>query len=704
MQSNYNWLLVLFSVLVACLASYTTLDLATRVSSTQSPERRPYWLIGGAAALGLGIWSMHFIGMLAFSLPIEIGYDLVITLGSLVIAVAVALFALSIIMRNELSPKRLVMGGVLMGLGIAGMHYTGMAAMRMEPPPSYNPWLVAGSVLIAIAASITALWITFVLRGNQRYLLAKRLTAATIMGGAIAGMHYTGMAAASFPLGSRCGAASGIDPRWLAVAVTAFTLIILTTTLVLSRLDTYFQSQTRSLALSLSNANRQLVRLATRDQLTNLPNRTTLGERMQRAMRASRDTGHPFAVLFMDLDGFKTINDSLGHSIGDALLKAFAQRLRNSVRRHDTVSRIGGDEFVLLLEGLTDSRDAANICAGILTDLQQDLMVEGTSLRITASIGIAIFPTDGESIEDLLKNADGAMYSAKQSGRNTFRFFEPHMAETAMRALHLQRGLQDAIVHGHLLLHFQPKFIGNGDGSDRTIAGAEALIRWNHPELGMIQPLDFIPIAERSGQIVEIGYWVVRETCRHLKQWAAEGLPPIKVALNLSPQQLWQTDLVENIDAIVREAQVPPELLMFEITESVAMQDAERTTGTIRQFHARGFEIAIDDFGTGYSSLAYLQQFRVKQLKIDRFFTDGLDKHGDEAYAIVSAIIALAHSLKMDVVAEGVETPSQLAKLNALLCDQVQGFFLSKPLPGAEFTHFMRNALSAPASTSPETA
>ncbi|MEJ0003174.1 MAG: EAL domain-containing protein [Pararobbsia sp.] len=691
MNSSLQPPLVLMSLLVAVLASFAALDLAARLASPVHDARRARWLLGGALSMGVGIWAMHFIGMLAFELPIPVGYDLWITIASLLVSIGVSYFALRIVAVARLSDRRLFVGGVTMGLGIAAVHYIGMAAMRMSPSIDYDPAGVALSLAVAIGASLAALRIAHHLRREDHpSIVYKRMGAAVIMGLAICGMHYTSMSAASFPPGVVCGAAGDLDGNWLAVTIGICTLVLLSTTLVLSAAERHFQHKALQMSASLTTLNRQLLRLATVDTLTELPNRTTLVQRVARAITRSQCTGVPFAVLFMDLDGFKTINDSLGHSVGDGVLQAFAQRLREAVRRHGTIARIGGDEFVVVIENLDTPEDAAMIASLILTQMEEDLVVDGVPLQVTPSIGIAMHPRDGETVDELLKNADAAMYGAKQNGRNTFRVFEPEMTASATRVLNIQRGLQEALAQGYLSLNFQPKF----NGSIEKLVGAEALIRWNDPKLGAIPPLEFIPVAERSGQILQIGYWVLAETCRQLAEWDNDGLPPTKVAINLSPHQLRQRDLVARMRAIVDEAGIEPQRIMFEITESVAMQDAERTAATIREFHAQGFEIAIDDFGTGYSSLAYLQQFRVKQLKIDRFFTEGLDKHGDEAYAIVSAIIALAHSLQMDVVAEGVETPSQLEKLNSLLCDQVQGFLLARPLSSDAFGALLRGRLS----------
>jgi diguanylate cyclase (GGDEF)-like protein len=678
MHGTYNLWLMALSLVVATLASFTALDLSGRISQLAQTGLRHAWLAGGATAMGVGIWSMHFIGMLAFSLPIPLGYDPGITAGSLAIAVLVSYFALYVITRAKLTLGRLVAGGILMGFGITGMHYTGDAAMRMQPGIQYDPVLFVASLAIAIVASSVALWIARTLSdADQHHVIAKRIGAAFVMGIAITGMHYTGSAAATFLAGSICGAASGVDSHWLAVTITLFTFAILTVTLLLSRFD----ARTTLLAGSVSQLNGQIVRMATFDALTDLPNRRTLTERIERAIPTARQQQTLFAVLFMDLDGFKTINDSLGHTVGDAVLKAFAQRLLHCVRGGDTVARLGGDEFVVLLENLASPDDAGKMAESVLERMRKGVWADSQPLQVMPSIGIALFPQDGETFEVLLKHADAAMYEAKRGGRSTYRFFEAAMNEAATRTLQIQHALHEALGAGYFSLHFQPKF--RGDSGE--LAGAEALLRLNHPEVGSLPPLEFIPIAERSGQIVQIGYWVVRETCRQIRRWETDGLPSIKVAVNLSPRQLAQSDLVATMLDIVRSEQVPCDRIMFEITETVAMQDAPRTVEMIRAFQASGFEIAIDDFGTGYSSLAYLQRFRVRQLKIDRFFTNGLDAHGPEGSAIVSAIIALAHSLEMDVVAEGVETASQHDKLKAMLCDEMQGFLLGRPLTAEAF-------------------
>ncbi|RDU96456.1 putative bifunctional diguanylate cyclase/phosphodiesterase [Trinickia dinghuensis] len=673
MHGTYNFWLVALSLVVATLASFTALDLSGRIAQLPNRRQRHAWLAGGAGAMGVGIWSMHFIGVLAFKLPIPVGYDFKITACSLLIAVGVSYFALHVIAHDALGAKRLASASVLMGLGIVGMHYTGDAAMLMQPGIVYDPVLVAASIAIAVVASGAALFIAHKLRiEDQGHVLEKRMAASLIMGLAITGMHYTANAAANYLPGAICGAADGVDLRWLGTTISIFTFAILIVTLMLSRFD----ARTASLVQSVSQLNSRIVYMAAFDALTDLPNRLTLTEHIERAIEHGKQGKGLFAILFMDLDGFKTINDSLGHTVGDQVLQAFAQRLADCVSAGDTVARLGGDEFVILVRHIGLPEDAQRVGEAVLERMRETIWVEGRPLQVAPSIGIALFPRDGDTVETLLKNADAAMYAAKRAGRGTCRFFESDMNEAATRTLQIQQALHEALDKEYFSLRFQPKFYGR----DGALAGAEALLRLNHPTLGLLSPAEFISIAERNGQIVPIGYWVVREACRQIRRWQAAGLKTTKVAINLSPRQLAQPDLLETIQEIVHAERMSPEKIMFEITETAAMHDVRRTAETVHAFQKCGFEVAIDDFGTGYSSLAYLQRFRVRQLKIDRFFVDGLDAHDSEGTAIVAAIIKLAHSLGMNVVAEGVETESQREKLEALRCDQLQGYLLGVPL------------------------
>ncbi|MFU1911361.1 putative bifunctional diguanylate cyclase/phosphodiesterase [Bordetella hinzii] len=615
-------------------------------------------------------------------LPIALGYDLTLTGLSLLIAIICSAFALWVVTRAALPKWRLAGAAMLMGCGIAAMHYVGMEAMRMYPAIEYSPWLFLLSVMVAILASGAALWITHHLRHNRPGAPAYRVCAAVVMGLAIVGMHYTGMAAARFAEGSVCMAVlHGISAGWLAASVTAVTLSVLGIALVVAVLDTRLEARTSALASSLAQANEELLHLALHDALTQLPNRALLDERLiQSITRAKAARGH-FAVLFIDLDGFKAVNDAYGHQSGDSLLRQLAQRIQTEVLRPgDSVARLGGDEFIVVAE-VVEPTDAANLAEKLIDALSREIIVDGHTLSVTASVGISIYPGDGEDGHTLLTHADAAMYHAKRLGRDRrYSYFEPAMNENAREQLQLLQDLRQARARGELVLHYQPKFIAPSG----PVVGAEALLRWNHPKRGLISPSEFIPIAERTGLIFSIGEWVLDEACRQMRIWRDLGHGNWTVAVNLSAMQFSQAGLVDTIRDTLARHLLPASCLAIEITETTAMRDAEASLAVLRELASLGVSISIDDFGTGYSSLLYLKRLPASELKIDRGFINQLE-HDQEDAAIVSAIIALGQRLNLKIVAEGVETPAQQRFLTDLGCDSLQGFLLGKPLPAQDF-------------------
>lgn len=675
---SYDDILVMVSLLVAVLASYTALDMAGRVASAKG-RAAWWWLGGGAFAMGFGIWSMHFVGMLAFSLPIPLGYDVKLTVLSLVIAIAVSAFALRQVCATGLSRQRLISGAILMGIGIAAMHYTGMAAMLMRPPIQYDPWLFALSIAIAIGASGAALWIFFELRKSRTYVVLYRACAAVIMGAAISGMHYTGMAAANFPSNSFCGAAnSSLDTHWLALLVIVMTLAVLTIALLTSVLDARLESRTSLLAKSLAKANQELSELALQDTLTKLPNRILLEDRLEHALSLAKRDKSVFALMFMDLDGFKAVNDAYGHEFGDHLLIAVADRVRGMLRVQDTVARLGGDEFVLLLEN-TDPDGAASVADKLVYLVGQPYQVGKHELRVSASVGIAMYPGDGDMPKTLMANADAAMYYAKNSGRNGYFFFEASMNANAHEQLQLMHDLQVALERKEFVLHYQTKYVAPAG----PVIGAEALLRWHHPIRGLIAPDKFIPYAEKTGLIVQIGEWALDEACRQMRVWYQEGHRNWKVSVNLSPVQFSHPNLINVVRGALERHRLPPDCLTLEVTETTAMRNADVSLAILERLAEMGVDISIDDFGTGYSSLLYLKRLPASELKIDKGFVQSLAQGNDDA-AIVSSIIALGQTLNLRIVAEGVETPAQQRFLTELGCDSLQGYLLSKPVPAGE--------------------
>ncbi|WP_411850336.1 putative bifunctional diguanylate cyclase/phosphodiesterase [Stenotrophomonas sp. LGBM10] len=687
MTGTYSQSLVVFSLLVAILASYTALDMAGRLASTQGRVAR-WWLTGGAIAMGLGIWSMHFIGMLAFDLPIPVGYDLAITLYSLAVSVGASAYALWLVSRPHLPWIRLAAGAVLMGLGIAAMHYLGMAAMQMEPGIEYDPLWFSASLLIAIAASGAALWIAFRLRGEQHRPFLLRGLASLVMGLAIVGMHYTGMAAASFPAGSLCGAAygEGIDSKWLAVLVIVTTLATLGIALIASVFDRQMRTRTGLLADSLAQANEKLIQAALHDPLTQLPNRMLLQDRIEQAIEKARRRQFTFAVMFCDLDGFKTINDAYGHQLGDKLLIQMSQRVAALLRAQDTFARLGGDEFVIVFQ-VDAPEDAAVVAERIIATVAEPFLIDALELQVSASLGIALYPADATSERDLMAHADAAMYHTKESGRNGYTFFTQSLNVSANRQLKLLQELRKAVIRNELVLHYQPKFPANGE----ALIGAEALVRWQHPELGLLSPDAFIPLAERSGLILQIGDWVLDRACAQLRQWHDAGHAEWSMAVNLSPLQFGSSTLLDTVRSTLQRHALEPRWLTLEVTETTAMKDVEASLQILHGLTAMGVNISIDDFGTGYSSLLYLKRMPATELKIDRAFVHDLEDNAEDA-AIVSSIIALGRSLQLQIVAEGVETDGQRQYLSDLGCDLLQGYHLGKPVGAEEFLRLARAA------------
>jgi diguanylate cyclase (GGDEF)-like protein len=692
---SYSAWAVAASFLVATLASFVAINLSLRVRSTRGMASAAWWL-AGALVMGTGIWSMHFVGMQAFQLSIPLGYRGGLTLLSWTAAVAASGVALGLASHGGYRRAHLALGALAMGGGIGAMHYLGMAAIDLTVGIVWNGWLVAASLMVAVAASASAL---FIFQAMHRMPRAQRpryqAAAALVMGAAICGMHYTGMAAAHFPAGAVCLSAKELGGPGLTALVLMASGMLLVSTLFTAILDARLQQTalqlTRSLQESnakLQHANAELQQRAYADALTGLPNRLLFEDRLNHALlRLERANHHRvedrLAVLFIDLDGFKPVNDSFGHAAGDVILVEAADRLRAQARECDTIARVGGDEFLLLLEDISSTADAIAIARRVLETLTRPFSIEGKDVEISCSIGVVVHPDHGER-DKLVAHADAAMYAAKRAGGNGYVLFEPHMGSEAADQLGLQSDLRHALERGQLALHYQPKI----DSTRGCISGVEALLRWHHPTRGMVSPTVFIALAERFGLINRLGNWVIDEACRQIAEWRASGVR-MRVAINLSVHQLRESGLAERIAAALRRHAVEPDQLLCEITESVAMEDIKATQHTFDELARIGVFLSIDDFGTGYSSLNYLRQLPARQLKIDRSFVCDIE-HKQDARAVVDAVVRLAHALGLRVVAEGVETVGQHNILMAMGCDELQGFFYAHPLPADTLLEWTR--------------
>ena len=963
-HATYDHRLVALSVLIAIFASYAALELAGRVTAAKG-RARVAWLIGGACAMGTGIWSMHYTGMLAYQLPIPVYYHIPTVALSLLAAIFASCIALLVVSREELTTRRVIVGSLLMGAGITTMHYTGMAAMRLAAMHHYHHGLWTLSGALAVMVSLAALWITFHFREGKPQRVLK-IVSSIIMGLAIPVMHYTGMAAVHFVYtGKSPDMTHALSISALAnSAVILATLVILGTVLLTSLVDRRFSAQARELAMSelryqlLFESNPQptfvfdlntqaflavnraavttygfrkeeflslaltslavaqdsgrwmemadtgapfktqhrrkdgsifdvelslrkinwtgspaalmlasditerrraeqlelerrnfletitqnqpleeslchLVQLlehqipdslclillakpgrlcqvaassfskeavaafealrleeigqafglearerdiifiqellsgkrnssvrdwaelldvkscwlvpvldpaealvslilvffrekhepcardrarlemardmasiavkhrqltdrlsyqAQHDALTGLPNRFLLEDRLQQAIAYANRHESQLAVLIIDLDGFKYINDTVGHQCGDQLLIEVARRLRSVTRKTDTLARIGGDEFCLVLSDLYKAADSFQVAHTCLEILRKPFLIAEREYSISASIGVSCYPEHGAEPELLQQNADTAMYHAKFNGKNGVQVFTPEINAHLRERLELMADLRHALENGELHLVYQPQFVSSG-----VLVGFEALLRWNHSKRGIIPPDKFIPIAEETGFIVPLGNWVLDQACRQLASWRRSGHSKLRIAVNVSTLQFERQDWMETISDTLKRNGVPASCLELELTETVVMKNCERAAVRLTELRKLGVSSAIDDFGTGYSSLRYLQNLPIDTLKIDQSFirdldpsTAGLSGNG----AIVQAIVTLAQQLGLRVVAEGVETPEELEVLRQLGCDFVQGYLFSRPMSVEDCEHFLSSSSS----------
>ncbi len=962
-HATYDYRLVALSVVIAIFASYAALELAGRVTAAKG-NARVVWLVGGACAMGSGIWSMHYTGMLAYRLPIPVFYHIPTVALSLLAAIFASLIALFVVSRQELTTLRVIIGSLLMGAGIATMHYTGMAAMRLSAMHHYHHGLWTLSGALAVIVSLAALWFTYHFREDKSERLLK-IVSSIIMGLAIPVMHYTGMAAVTFYATSTPPDLSyALDISVLGSSAIIFgTLLILAAVLLTSRVNRRFSAQARELAMSehryqllfesnpqptfvfdlntlaflavnraavntygfakdeflalrlptlaaagdssrwmemadtgtplntqhrrkngsafdvelslrrinwagssaalllaaditerrraeqlelerrnfletitqnqpLEESLRHLVQLlehqlpgslclillakpgrlcqvaassfnkeqasvfealrleeiaqafgsqskqrdiifienlllshevtvrdwahlldvkccwlapvadpsdalvslvlvffseehpataqdrgrlemardmasiavkhrqltdklsyqAQHDALTGLPNRFLLEDRLQQAIAYANRHESQLAVLIIDLDGFKYINDTVGHQCGDQLLVEVARRLRSVTRRTDTLARIGGDEFCLVLSDLHRAGDSFQVAHTCLDILRKPFLIAEREYSISASIGASFYPEHGAEPELLQQNADTAMYHAKFNGKNGVQVFTPEINAHLRERLELMADLRHALENGELHLVYQPQFVSSG-----VLSGFEALLRWNHPRRGIIPPDKFIPIAEETGFIVPLGNWVLDQACRQLSSWRRSGHSHLRMAVNVSTLQFERQDWMETISDTLKRNGVPASCLELELTETVVMKNCERAATRLTELRKLGVSSAIDDFGTGYSSLKYLQNLPIDTLKIDQSFIRNLDPSTDALSgngAIVQAIVTLAQQLGLRVVAEGVETPEELEVLRRLGCDLVQGYLFSRPMSVEDCDQFLSSSSS----------
>ncbi|MGK3497669.1 putative bifunctional diguanylate cyclase/phosphodiesterase [Citrobacter youngae] len=669
---SWDPVLIGISFVVAFIASFIALDSAGKVAISNRREST-FWRLSGGATLGMGIWSMHFIGMLAMKMSMPINYHFSLTAFSFLIALISATLAINIAISGQtLSTRRLIVATSLLSTGVVTMHYVGMVAIVEHVAIRWQFSLILLSVVIAIIASGIGLWLAFHLRQNTRRALINRLIAALVMALAIASMHYTGMGAATFTHFGHT-AHDGLSTLELSIWVCAVTLVILGIMLVISMVDS--QLRTSRLADNLHQLNCQLEHQVHFDALTGLANRTQIDVCLQTCLRHSKLHQQHFALVFIDLDRFKIVNDTWGHHIGDQLLISSTQRIYNCLEDTMTLARLGGDEFILLVPN--SNREAISVLmTRIASAVKEPFTLFGHTIRVSLSAGSSLYPEHGSTLHELKVKADTAMYHVKQAGRNGWAIYTPEMEAIADTPPTFLQELSQALERNQFELWYQPKYTAG----DRSLTGFEALLRWHHPERGILLPAEFLPALEETGLIIPVGTWVLQQACGQLYQWKSQGHTEWTLAVNLSPAQFEQPDIVDIVCNALAQYQLSPAHLTLELTESTALKNLKRSVEVLNAFADLGITVSIDDFGTGYSNILMLKSLPARELRIDRIFVKDISENSKNT-KIVSTIIDIAHSMNMRVVAEGIETQEQETLLTQMGCGVLQGFLYAKPLP-----------------------
>lgn len=671
---NISWdpVLIAISYLVAFIASFVALDSAGKIPLS-SRKAAMFWRIAGGVTLGIGIWSMHFIGMLSMQMPMMMSYDLWLTLASLGAAVVASSVAINIaVTGKKLSPFRLFFATVILSAGVVSMHYIGMAALMLDGSIVWDRRIVGLSVLIAVVASGVALWLAFRLRDIHKGVFVSRILAAFIMGAAICAMHYTGMSAAHFHEMSHT-LPGGISELGLSIWVSVTTLTLLGVMLIISLVDSHWR--TNRLTENLRQLNRQLELQARFDALTGLANRHQMDIRMQDCLRSALLSNKQFAVIFLNVDHFKRVNDTWGHNVGDELLITLAQRITARLTREMTLARLGGDAFILLVPECDDDKLNA-LLATLLGDMRRPLSICGHTLSTTVSAGVSLYPQDGETLHELKLKADAALHHVKEDGRNGWAVYRTEMSTAVPAKPGFLQELTQALERDQFELWYQPTW----HAEEKTIHGFEALLRWRHPEQGVLLPNLFLPSLEQTGLIIPVGNWAIEAACRQLHFWTEQGFSQWTLSFNLSPVQFEQPDIFYIVSSMLEKYNLSPSRLILEVTESTALKNLDRSIELLNAFTQAGITVSIDDFGTGYSNLLMLSVLPAKELKIDKSFVMSMLEN-EKSRKLVETIINIARTMEMNVVAEGIETEEQQAVLTSLGCDYLQGFLFSRPLP-----------------------
>ena len=684
LDCTHNLFLMALAYGVVCAACFAMLDISERIVLAENPRSRQRWQVLGAFCLAGGVWAMHFIAMLAFEAPMRISYDLPITIASLFIAAIAGAIAINAISQENLSPGHWLLSAIAIGIGIAVMHYIGMSALQSAATQYYLPGPFGLSILMAILCGAVMLLMPGYLRqGIGTFHQMFKYGASMLLGAGLLGTHMLGMWSLklALPADAVVHSATPENALQLGLTIAIITLLTIGGSISASMADKKLQSKehdlcrVNALLTQLDQARLSLQQVADYDPLTNLLNRRGFNQTFSDELAKHHANNGMMALMFLDIDHFKRINDSLGHNAGDELLKAIAERLRNATRADDVVSRFGGDEFCILIN--LHSYDEADVLANrFMQNMKEPFELAGRQMVMTTSIGISVFPQDGQTCDELLKHADLALYQSKGNGRNRVHFFSPNLKVRASMALQLEEELRNALREDKGLTVFYQPIVELSSGH---VVKLEALVRWHHPQHGLLTPDRFIELAETNGLIADLDNWVLRQVCRDLTRLNGD-LEALVISVNCSALNLAREDFVEDIQRALSHSHVAAHRLELEITENALMGDMSHTIDVLKKIRGLGLTLSIDDFGTGYSSLAYLQRLPVDTVKIDRSFISQIPG-SQRDMELVQAILVMAHTLHLKVTIEGVETSRQKDFLSKHGSDYIQGYLISRPQP-----------------------
>lgn len=712
LDCTHNLFLMALSYGVICAACLATLDIGERIIHVENPRSRQRWQVLGALCLAGGVWAMHFIGMLAFETPMQVSYDLPITIASLLIAAIAGAFAIKAISQEVLGPGHWLLSaigvGVGVGVGVVIMHYVGMSALRSPATQYYQAGPFGLSILMAILCGAVFLLMPGYLRqGSGMFHQMLKYGASMLLGAGLLGTHMIGMWSLNLvlPEGAVLESATSDNSLQLGLTIAIIALLIIAGSISASMADKKLQSKEHDLRRvnvllsQLDQARMSLQQVAHYDPLTNLLNRRGFNQTFSEKLTEYSANNGMLAVMFLDIDHFKRINDSLGHDAGDELLKAIAERIRSATRAEDVVSRFGGDEFCILIS-LHNYEEAELLANRVMQKMKEPIALAGRHMVMTTSIGISIFPQDGQTCDELLKHADLALYQSKGNGRNRLHFFSPNLKNKASLELQLEEELRNVLLDDQGLQVFYQPIV---DLSTGHVAKLEALVRWQHPQHGLLTPDRFIEIAETNGLIADLDNWVLRRVCRDLYRLSGDGLDNLIIAVNCSALNLTRENLIDDIQHTLKQTNTPARRLELEVTENALMGNISNTIGLLKQIRCLGVSLSIDDFGTGYSSLAYLKRLPLDTVKIDRSFIAGIPGSAQDM-EVVQAIIVMAHTLRLKVVTEGVETTQQKEFLSKYGCDYIQGYLISRPQPLDQLLPLLRKLNQRKPVNQPESA